>query len=259
MIRFCPNISMLFTELPMLDRISAINDFGFKAFEMQFPYDIPVENLLRTKNLHKQELIIFNLPVGDFTKGGQGLASIPGREPFFRAAVAEAFIYAEALKPKSVNVLAGCPAQFLDKEQCKKTLSDNLNYTAEKFSSIDVTVLFEPINSIDRPGYLINNIENAKSIIKQADHSNLGLVYDLYHMYKMDKNPMKIFKNDITNIHHIQIADYPERSEPGTGKINFKEIFSIIKNSEYDNWIGIEYIPKTKTKDSLKWISKFLI
>ena len=257
MLKISANISLLFTELPMLDRIKAACDEGFTAFELHFPYEIPIEELIKVVEKTKMNVSIFNFPAGDFPNGGPGIASISEREAHFRASVAEARMYVEALKPYGINMLSGCPLKYTKKKLGKKIFIKNLIYAAQRFQDTNTLMLIEPINLYDRPNYLINTTFEAIEIIKKSQLQNVKVLFDIYHMHRMGEDIKKTIINNFSYIGHIQFADYPGRNQPGTGKIKFEEIFNTLKKLRYDRWIGAEYNPKSTTYNSLSWLTQF--
>jgi hydroxypyruvate isomerase len=244
---------MLFREYEPLDRVAAAADCGFGAFEVQFPYDIPIENWLKAKEAAGLSLSVINLPAGDLMEGGPGLAAVPGREGQFRAAVAEARLYVEALQPRCVNLLAGIAPEKLDHEECRSTLQQNTLYAAEALGSL-ANVVIEPINTKDRPGFLISTAIDAIALIKAIGHPALGLQFDLYHMHIMETSMMKSLEQFMPHIAHIQFADSPGRHEPGTGDIDFAKTFTAIDALGYPGWVAAEYDPTKNTKDTLQWL-----
>ena len=256
--RFSANLSTLFTEIPLRDRIAAAADAGFEAFEIQFPYETPIEHLANAMEKSKIGITIFNLPVGDFIDGGPGIAAVPGREGHFRAGVAEAKIYVEALRPQNVNVLAGCISTPTDYDLHFQTLAENLAYAANSFAPLGAGVLCEAINSIDRPGYLIDSTTAALNVIDAASHMNLGLLCDIYHMHMMQEGCLEQLETVIDRIGHIQFADVPGRHAPGTGMMDFKKIFRRLDELNYQGWVGAEYNPQTTTNSSLEWLKSYI-
>ncbi len=257
MLKVSANISLLFTELPILDRIKAASDNGFTAFELHFPYDIPIEELIKVIEKTQMKISIFNFPAGDFSYGGPGIASISEREAHFRASVAEAKMYTEALKPYGVNMLSGSPLKYSSKLLAKNIFIKNLSYAAQRFENTDSMILIEPINIFDRPNYLINTTLEAIEVIKKSQLKNVKVLFDIYHMQRMGEDIIRTIKNYFSYIGHIQFADHPGRNQPGTGKINFEEIFETLKQLSYDKWVGAEYNPKPNTYHSLTWLIKY--
>lgn len=257
--RFSANISLLFTEYPLLDRPSAAADAGFGAVEMQFPYDTPVADLARASERAGIGFVLFNLPVGDLLGGGPGLSAIPGREGQFRAAVAEAKLYVQALRPAAVNVLAGWPPAEIDYDRaaCLAALAGNLRYAAEAMAPFGTRLVTEPINTIDRPRSLLSTSQAALEVLDRAAHANLGLQYDVYHMTLMEGDVPETVRRLAPRIGHIQFADTPGRQEPGTGQIDFAAVFGAIDASGYRGWVGAEYSPSRKTVETLGWLKAY--
>lgn len=252
--RFSANISTLFGEFDPLDRVAAAADCGFGAFEVQFPYDIPIESWVRAKKHAGIAVSVINLPVGDLMEGGPGLAAVPGREGQFRAAVAEAHLYAEALNPRCINLLAGIAPEKLDMSDCRATLRQNTRYAAEALAHLGVRVVVEPINTRDRPGFLLPTSAQALSLIESVGHPALGLQCDLYHMHTMGEALVETLTRLMPHIEHIQFADSPGRHEPGTGEIDFPNVFVSIDELAYPGWVAAEYLPTRETEDTLQWL-----
>ena len=252
--RFSANITTLFTECAPLDRIAAAADCGFAGFEVQFPYDLPIDDWVAAKEKAKLGVSVVNLPAGDFTQGGPGLAAVPGREGQFRAAVAEARLYAEALEPRCVNLLAGIAPEKLGLDACRATLIENTRYAAEAFAPLGVRVVVEAINTNDRPGFFLASSAAALDLIYAVGHPNLGLQYDLYHMHIMEGALIETLTRLIGRIGHIQFADAPGRHEPGTGDIDFAAAFATIDALGYDGWVAAEYVPSKRTEETLHWL-----
>ena len=256
--RFSANVSMLFTEHALTDRVVAARDAGFAAVEVQFPYDTAVEDWVAAQARAGIGFAVFNLPVGDLRTGGPGLAAMPGREAAFRAAVAEGKRYAAALRPRNVNVLCGWPPAALDRAACRATLVANLRHAAEELSGLGVRVVVEAVNTRDRPGYFLSRTADALAVLDAAGHGNLALEHDLYHMQIMEGDLVATLERALPRIGHIQFADTPGRHEPGTGEINFPFVFAAIDRLGYDGFVGAEYVPTGRTEDSLGWLRPYL-
>ena len=254
MIRFSANLSMLFLEVPELERPVAARRAGFDAVEIQFPYGHPAERWHDALREAGVELVLFNVPAGDLMGGGQGLAGVPGREAAFRDAVDEAAAVARVLRPRHVNVLAGCPAAGHGRERCLDTLAANLAYAAEVMADAGVGVVTEAVNTVDRPGYLIDGTQSALDVIDRAGHANLRIQYDLYHMQIMEGDLIRSLRTHWARIGHIQFADNPGRHEPGTGEIHFANVFAEIERLPYDGFVGAEYVPSRRSEETLAWL-----
>ncbi len=255
--RFSANISMLFREHDVLDRVPAARRAGFAAVEVQFPYEIAAEDWQDIKRRTGMHIALFNIPAGDLTSGGAGLAAVPGRERAFHDAVSAAARYAEALEPAAVNILAGAPPDAFERERCMATLTANLRHAATVMADLGVRVVVEPVNTRDRPGFFLSNSAEALGAIDQAGHANLALQYDVYHMQIMEGDLSATLERIIGRIGHIQFADPPGRHQPGTGEINFAHLFATLDRLGYAGWVGAEYVPSGPTEDSLGWFESY--
>lgn len=245
---------MLFAEHAFLDRFAAARDAGFAAVEFQFPYDTPVDLLLAARDKAGVEVVLFNVAAGDIMTGGPGLAGLPGREGHFRAAVAEAKLYIEALRPRCVNVLAGWPPTSVERGACLTSLAANLRYAAEAIEPYGVAVVIEPVNARDRPDSLVARSREALAALDAADHRNLALQYDVYHMTMMGEDVIAALPALAGRVGHIQFADVPGRHEPGSGQIDFPAVFAAIDRCGYAGWVGAEYSPSRETTATLGWL-----
>ena len=257
MLRFSTNISMMFREYNFLDRFQVAKDHGFGAIEIQFPYELTPEELFAAKQNAEVEITVINISAGDLSRGGPGIASVPGREDEFKAAVEEAYTYAEKLKPLNINVLAGCPPMDLfEREQCLDVLASNLNYAAVNLGETGATILTEAINTDDRPGFLLDSTSAAIEIINRAGNKDLAIQFDIYHMQIMKEDLIHTMRDNLNRIGHIQFADTPDRHEPGTGEIDFPHLFGAIDKMGWGGWLAAEYVPSHHTENSLEWMPK---
>ena len=256
--RFAANLSTLFTEHAFADRFKAAADAGFKAVEVQFPYAIEKELIAEALQANELELVLHNLPPGDLFAGDRGLTCMPDRVEEFRKAVSKALDYATALRCPRLNSLIGVPPDSADGKLVHSTLIANLRYAAEALAESERTLLVEPVNHYDNPGYLLNRSADALAVIEEVGADNVALQFDCYHMQIMEGDLARTLKENIDRIGHIQIADNPGRHEPGTGEINFDFLFSWLDEIGYANWIGVEYHPLTTTVDGLSWIEPYL-
>ena len=255
--RFSANISTVFCELDFLDRVPAAAKAGFGAVEAQFPYhDASAEEFKAAIDAAGLDLAVFNIDPGDLMGQG-GHCALPGGEDAFKAAVAACHAYAEIVKPRNINVLAGWPPAEFERAQCRDVLISNLAWAAEAFADIGVRVVVEAVNDRDRPGFLVTTSADAVDIIDSAGHPNLAMEYDLYHMQIMEGDLIPTMKNILGHIGHIQFADTPGRHEPGTGEINFANVFTALDEMGYDGWLGAEYHPVEHTESSLAWLDPY--
>ncbi len=256
MLKFCANLSLLFTELPMLERFQAARDAGFKAVEIQFPYDYPAAAVRQAADDAGVEIILFNLPVADFMQGGNGLACVPSRAEEFKQALEHALTYASLLKPQCMNVLAGRIPAGVSVEDALQTYVGNLRLSAEAMAREGIKCVFEALNNIDIPGYPVNSISQSRDVLTAVDHPNLSLQFDIYHMTRMQEPLCQSLREMPDSIGHIQFADVPGRGEPGTGQIDFAAVFDCIEALPYEGWLGAEYNPSTQTQQSLGWLAR---
>ena len=257
--KFSSNISMMFREYKFLDRSEKAKSYGFDGIEIQFPYKFSINDLNTAKTNNGLEISVLNIDAGDLVDGGPGIAAIPDREDQFKRAVEQAVEYAVILQPTSMNILPGWPSMELyNRQQCLNTLANNLHYAGDALAQVGVKVLVEAVNTLERPGFLISSSSEAIEVLNLADHKNLFLQYDIYHMQIMEGNLVGRMENIIDRIGHIQFADNPGRNEPGTGEINFDFIFKRLDEMGWNGWLGAEYIPSKQTEETLQWLKPFL-
>ncbi|MEJ5375081.1 MAG: hydroxypyruvate isomerase [bacterium] len=256
--RFCANLTMLFNEVGFLERFEKAAQAGFKAVEYLFPY--PWEKQMLAEKLKGSGLIqaLHNLPAGDWEHGERGIACIPGREKEFQDGVGKALEYALTLGCSQLNCLVGLKPAHEPPEKVRETLVQNLRFAAEALEKHNIRLLIEPLNSQDVPGFYLVHTADALDLIQEVGHPNLFLQYDVYHMQVMEGNLIKTIRANIGRISHIQIADNPGRNEPGTGEINFHNLFKAIDSAGYQGWIGCEYKPLGNTQEGLAWIKPYL-
>ncbi|MDM0046040.1 hydroxypyruvate isomerase [Variovorax dokdonensis] len=252
--KFAANLTMLFTELPFMQRFEAAAKAGFKAVEYLFPYPFPKEELAAALKANGLVQVLHNLPAGDWDAGERGIACHPDRVDEFRQGVPRAIEYATALGCAQVNCLAGKLPAGVSEAQARKTLVDNLRFAAEALRGANIRLLIEPINVFDIPGFFVNRTDQALAILDEVDSSNLFVQYDIYHAQRMEGELGNTLSKHLARIGHIQLADNPGRGEPGTGEINYAWLFKHIDAIGYTGWIGCEYKPRTTTAEGLGWL-----
>ncbi|MDD2658469.1 MAG: TIM barrel protein [Methylococcales bacterium] len=252
--RFCANLSLLFTEMELINRFKAAKQKGFNAVEIQFPYSLSAATLKKTLEEQQLKLVLFNVDADDLLQDGEGLACVPEKRSQFRQAVAQALEYAEFLKPEAINVLPGRCINENRKRDYLKTFKENLCFAVETFAPLGIKTVFEAINSHDMPGFIIHNERQMLDTLNQLNLPMLLMQYDIYHMQMMGGNPDEFITQHADKIGHIQFADCPGRGQPGTGQINFERVFSAIEKSAYSGWVGAEYKPVGSTSESLNWL-----
>ena len=256
--RFAANLTMLFNEVPFLDRFQAAAEAGFEGVEYLFPYDFEAEELAHRLQRHGLKQVLHNLPAGDWAAGERGIGCLPGREEEFRDGVARAIRYATALECPLVNCLAGLTPANADPQQLEATFVSNLRYAAAELKNAGIGLLIEPINVRDIPGFFLTGTKQARRIIEAVGSDNLFIQYDIYHMQIMEGDLARTIEANLDLIPHIQLADNPGRNEPGTGEINFDFLFRHLDELGYAGWIGCEYKPKTTASEGLDWCAPWM-
>jgi hydroxypyruvate isomerase len=252
--RFAANLSMMFTEVPFLDRFAAASDAGFSAVEFLFPYEHPAETVMCQAHAAEVEIALFNMPAGDWSVGERGITCIPGREDDFRAGVDKALSYASVLGVTRLHAMAGIVPQGVDPADCRTTLIENLKYAADKLANHEITLLLEAINTRDMPRFSVSTQQQSRSICEAVSASNLKMQMDLYHMQVMEGDLATKLKLYAPHCGHIQVAGCPERHEPDQGEICYQYLFRLIDELGYDGWVGCEYRPAGRTIDGLDWL-----
>jgi hydroxypyruvate isomerase len=255
--KFCANLTMLFNEVDFLDRFEKAAKAGFKGVEYLFPYAWKKEQLVEKLGAFGLSQALHNLPAGDWNKGERGIACLPGRETEFQEGVGKAIEYAKALKCPQVNCLAGLTPAGVPADKVRKTLVANLRFAAAALEKEGIRLLVEALNDKDVPGFYLVRTADVLALIKEVGHANVYVQYDVYHMQIMEGNLTKTIQANLDKIAHIQIADNPGRNEPGTGEINYPNLFKAIDAAGYKGWIGCEYKPAGKTEDGLGWVKSY--
>ncbi|KES21404.1 MULTISPECIES: hydroxypyruvate isomerase family protein [Pseudomonas] len=250
----CANLSLLFTELPLIERVRAAAEAGFAGVEIQFPYEVPAAALQAELQRSGMPLVLFNLPAGDLMQGGAGLAAVPGREAQFAAGLRQALEYAEVARPQKINVLAGRLAEGVEREQALALLAEHLRQTAEAFAGRGIAVLMEAINLHDMPGFLLNTPQHLLDMLARVGHPNLAAQLDFYHMARMDLDLADCVRQLQGHIGHVQFADAPGRGEPGSGELDFEPALAALRAQGYAGWLGAEYRPVGATSAGLGWL-----
>ena len=252
--KFAANLTMLFTERPFLERFGAARAAGFDAVEFLFPYAYQPEEIKALLQEYRLQLVLHNLPAGDWEAGDRGIACDPARTAEFRDGVATAIRYAKALGAPQLNCLAGKVPAGADARQVQQTFVENLRFAAGELKAAGLRLVMEPINTFDIPGFYLNRTAQALEVIEQVGSDNLFIQYDIYHMQRMEGELAATLQKQLKSIKHIQLADNPGRNEPGTGELNYRFLFQHLDRIGYDGWIGCEYKPADTTEAGLGWV-----
>jgi hydroxypyruvate isomerase len=249
---------MMYNEHAFLDRFAAAARDGFKAVEYLFPYDFAAAELKARLGEYGLTQALFNAPPGDWAAGDRGIASLPGREDEFRRGIETALDYARLLGNDKLHVMAGLLPAQADRSRHRDVYLRNLADAAQAARADGITVLIEPINPRDMPGFFLNRQDEAQAICREIGAPNLKVQFDCYHCQIVEGDLAKKLERDIAGIGHIQIAGVPERHEPDVGELNYPYLFDRIDALGYDGWIGCEYRPKAGTSEGLGWLRSYL-
>ncbi len=256
--RFAANLTMLFNEVDFLDRFEAAAKAGFKGVEYLFPYDYDKDALAGRLHEHGLTQALHNLPAGDWDAGDRGIACHPDRVGEFQDGVGAAIAYAKALGCERLNCIAGLAPAGVERARLRAVFVDNLRFAAAELDAAGITLLTEPINTRDVPGFYLSSSDDALAIIAEVGAPNLMLQYDVYHMQIMEGDLAPTIQHNLSHIGHIQIADTPGRHEPGSGEINYPFLFKHLDRLGYDGWVGCEYRPAATTAEGLGWVKPYL-
>ncbi|WP_312520821.1 hydroxypyruvate isomerase [Anaerospora sp.] len=255
--KFAANLTMLFTEVPFMERFSLARQAGFTYVEYLFPYEFSARELKQQLEANCLKQILFNLPSGDWANGDRGIAANPDRIAEFQAGVPKAIEYALELGVSQVNCLAGKIVAGYDNKKHMATLVENVRFAAKALQEAGLKLVVEPINHYDIPAFFLSRTEQALTLIEEAGMPNVFVQYDIYHAQREEGELAATIRKNIASIGHIQIADNPGRHEPGTGEINYSFIFKEIDALGYQGYIGLEYVPSMKGNSSFQWIKDF--
>jgi hydroxypyruvate isomerase len=251
--RFSANLGFLYSDRPHVQRIADAAKCGFAAIEMHWPYDVPAAELKAVVDAAKVTMLGINAPIGDKSRGENGLTALPGREADAAAAFDLALSYAVTLGGTAVHCLAGVTSG----EEAERTYVKNLAAFADKAANAGKMVLIEPLNYRDAPNYFLTTIEQAADILGKVARSNLKIMFDCYHLQIMGGDLIKKYERYRELVGHVQIASVPNRAEPDEGELAYPEILKAFERLGYTGWIGAEYKPRGKTEDGLGWLKAY--
>ena len=255
--KLAANLSMMFNEVPFLDRFEAAASAGFKAVEFLFPYEHPAGEIRARLDRHGLRQALFNAPPGDWAKGERGTAIFPERREEFRAGIEKALGYAKALGCPKLHVMAGVLPAGADRPRAEDCYVENLKHAASLAKAAGVLILIEPLNPRDMPGFFLMSLPEGQRIIERTGSDNIKLQLDLYHRQITGGDLTRTIEHYLPLSGHVQIADVPGRHEPGTGEINFPPLFELLDRLGYDGYVGCEYRPKAGTVEGLGWAANY--
>jgi len=254
--KFAANLTTMYGEHPFLDRFAAAAKDGFRGVEILFPYAHEAQQLRARLDAHGLEQVLFNAPPGDWEKGERGLASLPGREQDFRRSIERGLEYARVLGNRCMHAMAGLVAPGDDRARHRAAYVANLAWAAREAASIGVTLVIEPINTRNIPGYFLNRQEEAHAVCAEAGEPNLKVQMDLFHCQIVEGDLATRIRRHLAGVAHMQVAGVPERHEPDTGEVNYPYLFRLLDELGYAGWIGCEYHPRAGTSEGLGWLKR---
>lgn len=249
--KFSANLGFLWPDRPLLQRIDAAADAGFRAIELHWPYDVPPASVRDACARRGLMLLGLNTHPGNVANGEFGLAALDGRQADFEASLDQAIAYARMAGASSIHVMAGVVSPQ-DKPKARDTLARNLALASEKAS--DLTLLLEPINQRDRPGYFYSTIGEATSLIEEIGAANIKIMFDVYHVGVSEGDILTRLEKSLDLVGHVQIAAVPDRGEPDDGEVAYAAIFKALDRIGYAGWVGCEYRPRAGTDAGLGWV-----
>lgn len=252
--RFAANLTFLWTDRPFLGRFEAAARAGFRAVEYMFPYAEDIDAIAGALPRLGLRQVLFNLPAGDWAAGDRGIAADPGRRAEFRDGVNLAVEVARRLRCPRLNCLVGKALEAVPRQEQWACLVDNLKAAAAVLERAGLTLLVEPVNTLDIPGFFLSTSAEAFRLQDEVGAGNLKVQFDVYHAQRMEGNLTHTLRTHLGRIGHIQIADSPDRHEPGTGEINFGYLFKVLDAQGYSGEVGLEYRPSGDTDASFGWI-----
>jgi 2-dehydrotetronate isomerase len=263
--RFAANLTMMYNEVPFLDRFEAAARDGFDAVEYLFPYDHAPEEIAQRLQASGLTQALFNLPPGDWAAGDRGMACLPGREAEFAASVERALPYALATGCQRLHAMAGLVAAQADSDYDsdearaarRATYISNLRVAARRLARHGITLVIEPINTRDMPGYYLNYQQQAHDVLAEVGEPNTGVQMDFYHCQIMEGDLTRRLERHFAGVAHIQIAGVPDRHEPDGGEVNYPALFDRLDALGYTGFVGCEYRPASATSAGLRWLHHY--
>lgn len=255
--QFAANLSMMYLEHAFLDRFGAAAHDGFAGVEFLFPYAFSATDIKAKLTEHNLTQALFNLPPGNWDAGERGLASLPGRQDEFKRALDQALEYARVIGNRTLHVMAGLIKPDQERARHRSVYVENLEYAAAQAGREGITLVIEPINTRDIPGFFLNRQDEAHAICKEVGAANLKVQFDLYHCQIVEGDLAMKMKQYIDNIGHMQIAGVPQRHEPDQGEVYFPYLYGLMDELNYSGWVGAEYRPRAATSAGLGWFSPY--
>lgn len=255
MIRLSANLGFLWQELSLPDAIRAAKSAGFHAVECHWPYDIPAEDVVSALSDTGMQMLGLNTLRGNPDNGDNGVSAVPGRESEAKQYIDQAIAYATEINCQNIHVMAG--VADIASEKAQNTYTENLQHACRTAAQHNKTILIEPLNVYDAPGYYLSTLNDALSTLERVNEPNLKIMFDCYHMQIMGGDLLRRYKNVADSVGHIQFAGVPDRMEPDSSEVNFPWLLNSMLNAGYNGVFGAEYKPRTNTNDGLSWLKQY--
>ncbi len=252
--RFSASLAYLWPELPLAGRVAAAARAGFAAVECHWPFDEDPARLATVLSRHRLPLLAVNSPPGDSAAGEFGLAAVPGREAEARAGIELALDFAHAAGAGAVHVMAGCAAED---DAAAHTFHDNLGHALALAAPRNIAVWIEPINRVDRPGYYLERLDQARAVAAAFPSGAVGVVFDAYHVHRSEGEVFEPLRRHLDVIAHVQVASVPDRGSPDHGELDCQRLFDELDRLGYAGYVGAEYRPRGATHHGLAWLRPF--
>jgi hydroxypyruvate isomerase len=255
-VRYAANLTMLYNEVPFLERFERAAAAGFRAVEFLFAHNVDQDGVERELRRHGLELVLFDPEGGDFPAGDRGYLCDPGRRDHLVKTVEDAIATARRLGCRRLNVLAGNRPPGASEADMRRTVVENLKRAAVLARAAGITLLVEALNTWESPKYFLDRSRLGLEIVRETGEPNVRFQYDCYHMQRMEGQLIETLTRNLEWIGHVQIADVPGRHEPGTGEVNYANVLRALETAGYAGYVGLEYRPSGKTDDSLGWLPR---
>ncbi|OOF55536.1 2-oxo-tetronate isomerase [Rodentibacter genomosp. 2] len=255
--KFAANLTMMFNEVPFIERFAAAAKAGFKYVEFLWPYDYEIKTIKQELDKYGLQVVLFNTPAGEVSKGEWGVSAIPGREAESHAHIDMALDYALGLGCPNVHIMAAVVPDGADKAEYQQTFINNIRYASEKFKPHGVNILLEALSPEVKPHYLLKSQYDTLAIVEQVERDNVFVQLDYYHAQNVDGNLSRLTDKLNGKFAHVQMASVPDRHEPDEGEINYDYIFNKLDEIGYQGFVGCEYKPRGETSSGLAWFEKY--
>lgn len=254
MLHFDINISMLWRDLPFVERFEKAKTAGFDAVEFLWPRGENLDEVVSAIQDAHLRVVLHNMDSGDMPKGDRGYANDPNRKDEWRRMFQEAVDFSKRVGCSLINCLAGNDLGASSRDEQMQVVAENYQWALPIAERHGIVVCVEPLNTFDTPKFLWPHTQDGIAFMRRVNSPFVKLQFDVYHMHRMGEDVVQMMRQHIADIGHIQFADVPGRHEPGTGEIKWRDVFQTIEDSGYNGFLGLEYIPSTTADESLRWL-----